>query len=234
MILFEKLFGINPDQIRPNCILMPFCSPKWLEPFEVTQKASGLLYTVWQTEHFSLIKTGIGATLAGDAALCLKETPCHRAAFLGTCGLIGTDPGRIGEWVLPSKVLAWDSFSTLINGSQTPAAALIFDLAPAEQFLASNKDIPLSRGIHGTFPSLVLEENYLDEFKKHAVLTVDLECSAVLAACRSVGISIFSLLVISDLLVHRPFWQVNAEEQKTTAASVAEALKRLSAHFQTQ
>ena len=47
-----------------------------------------MLYSAGSNNHFSLIHTGIGPALLGDAVLYLKEAPCKNLILFGSCGAV--------------------------------------------------------------------------------------------------------------------------------------------------
>ena len=73
---FKELFGLEPSQVRKTCVLMPFLLKEALREFKIGCLARGKLYGAGNSRDFTLIHSGLGPALTGDALLYLKDTGC--------------------------------------------------------------------------------------------------------------------------------------------------------------
>ena len=115
---FFSIFGIEEQQIKKNCVLAPFKSKNLLDHLSIGHLEKGRLYITGSNPAFTLITTGIGSALLGDAVLYLKDTPCENIILLGPCGLLKRTGGMdIGSLVIPSECYAFDSFIQMLSNS---------------------------------------------------------------------------------------------------------------------
>ena len=56
-----------------------------LEEFGINKFHKGKPYGSGLQEHFTLIYTGMGSTLLGDAVMYLKDSPCQNLILFGAC-----------------------------------------------------------------------------------------------------------------------------------------------------
>lgn len=59
MTIFKTLFGIDENDIKETCILMPILIKDTLKYFAIENFSRGSLYGTGDSKHFSLIHTGI-------------------------------------------------------------------------------------------------------------------------------------------------------------------------------
>lgn len=199
---FRALFGIEPEELGPNCVLLPFARRCLLDALGVGGLSRGKLYRASAGRELSVVVTGIGPALAGDAVLRLAAAGCRRAVLLGACGLVG--PGRIGEIVVPSRNLAREAFSDWLLEDPspwvmgTPASALSAALA---------EDLGARCTLNASVGSLLLSERRLGLLQAEGVESIEMECGAVLAAAAAAGIEAAAVLVVTDLVGRRPFYR---------------------------
>lgn len=74
---FQCLFGVKSEEVKDNCIVMPVLRKDLLKGFGVTQIFRGKLYCCAHTAHFTIVNTGVGAGVVGDAVLYLQEAGCQ-------------------------------------------------------------------------------------------------------------------------------------------------------------
>ncbi len=224
---FKTLFGLPSKDIRPICVLTPFLTRQVAKSFGVRPMTKGYLYRCAQHPRFSLIHTGQGPCLTGDAVLYLQKSPCRYILFFGSCGITpwawapGTSPPRL---VIPRSALAMEGFSPLLGPPpQNPDT-----FHPDKQLLQALRALPypehpsVAFGHLASFGSLKLEENYLSYFQKNAVLGVDMECSAVFAAAKACGKKAIALLFVTDVIGRRPFYyeRHHPENQRDIQAGI--------------
>ena len=84
---FETLFGVKESTIKSTCIITPFLRKGLLKDFGIKNFSKGKLYSTGNSELLTLICTGMGAALTGDAVLYLNNTSCKNIILFGSCGL---------------------------------------------------------------------------------------------------------------------------------------------------
>ena len=193
---FEDLFGIPSDQIKPLCILMPFLVKPIHQAFGITQFHKGKPYSSACHEDFTLIETRIGPLFTGDAILALKNSPCRKILFIGSCGTL--DPSRfpIGSIVLPKAVYALESFSEMVSKQASFTHNIPVPSSPLYEFLSQN----ILSVQCASIGSIQLENEFHQLFSRHRINVIDMECASVFSAARAIGRPAASLLYVTDII----------------------------------
>lgn len=209
MNAFQRLFGINPKEIKEDVIITPFLN---LEYFKISNKNridKGLLFEVLTQKYFSVIKAGIGSPFVGDSIVYLKDTPCKRVYFIGSCGAVSNFD--IADLVLVDKVLAWESFSEMLGHSPSH----FFMQAEnnlSKSFLELNKDLRKAKA--ATLGSLSLQKKVLPLLKRQKIDVVDMEVSSFISATKYFKLPGLALLYVTDILVSKPFFRDLSREER--------------------
>lgn len=218
MTEFEALFGLKNTSIKKNVALLPYITNDMKKYLLLKDFTRGILYSVAQQDDFSLIKTGIGASLLGDAVLYLKDTPCKNVILFGSCGLLEkTKDIDIGDIVSPSKSFAIESFTEMISFASAPYTAYYPDSELFEVF----KDNPkVNETVCASVGSLKLETQNKTFLLKMGSGVVDMETSGLFSASKHAGIKSAALLYISDIVGEKPFFgkQNNGDRKKILAS----------------
>ncbi len=210
----QMAFHCPPDAIHPDVIFMPIWQPEifslWVD--EITTITPNVLYElVYQGKPVSIVRSGVGAPLAGDATLALGCTACQRIWFAGSVGALRQDM-RIGDLLVPDFAFSGDGFCRYLQpGPLTqdcflekcaPDEALTGALARRAALLAKSGGITLHTG------PVFSSDTILAQFSRLGYISTELGCAgiemetaAVFKAARSVGIRAAALLSISDVPV---------------------------------
>ena len=204
---FEVLFGITTQEVRGTCLLMPFISKDALQRFGIRRFARGKLYGAGNSRNFTLIHSGLGPALTGDALLYLKDTGCKNVILFGSCGLLAQNNGLgIGSLVSPIKAYSLESFSRMLSDQDIASDVYYPDKKLLEDFISSangaTKQISCA-----TVSSLKLEEERKGAWLKQGIEAVDMECSAFFAAASHCGFSSIALFYVTDIIGVKPFYQ---------------------------
>lgn len=203
---FSALFGIDADEIKRTCVLMPFISKDALKVFGIRSFARGKLYGAGNSRDFTLIHSGLGPALTGDAVLYLKDTGCKNVILFGSCGLLteNNDLG-IGSLVSPSKAYSLESFSRMLANQDIVSDVYYPDKKFLEDFTSASgssiKQVPCA-----TISSLKLEEERKDAWLKQGIEAVDMECSAFFAAASHSGLKAMAVFYVTDIIGVKPFY----------------------------
>lgn len=217
MTKFESLFGIKESGINHTCVLMPLMPKGALNEFGIKDLSRGKLYSSGNAESFTLINTGIGAALTGDAALYLSGTNCKNLILFGSCGLVkSSDSLGIGSLVTPIECYAMESFTDMLLKYHT-FKTFYPDKVLLESFLDYNKAI--LKVNCATLGSIKLEEDYLGLFTEKTIQVVDMECSGFFSAARQVNMKAMALLYVSDIINEKPFYNKRAPEDEIKLVS---------------
>lgn len=205
-------FRCDPSQIHANVLMTPIWSHEVFLEVATLQEIVTPERVMTLHHHgrpFTLIRTGVGAPLAGDAMLALGCTPCRRVLFVGSVG--GLSGGmHIGDLMLPSESVSGDGFSSYLAAGQlkpdcflTPARPDLELLARLRQIaapLCGESDVALLDGRVFSTDSIVAQFHHLDEMADlHGCIGVEMETAAVFRAAGLVGIPAAALLQISDV-----------------------------------
>lgn len=234
---FKTLFGLKPSQIRKNCILAPFLSKNMLKDFGIADLCKGVLYGAGNASHLNLtlIRTGIGASLTGDAVLYLKETACENLILLGACGLVQEIRDlKIGSLVSPRQSFAYESFSSVLFSKFDRGTPSYPDRALLAEFLKNCEGENIQEVSCATFGSLKLEEKYKNYFVKNGIEALDMECSAFFHAAKAIRRKAFALLYATDVIGEKPLFSPASAEHKSSVLKTVKKAGSLLSSFLTE
>lgn len=220
MNTFHKLFGIKPKEIKEDVIITPFLNLEYFRTSKRNKISKGLLFEVLTEKYFSVVKTGVGSSFVGDSVVYLKDTPCKRLYFVGSCGAVSNC--KVGELVIADKAMAWESFSEILGHSPSHffinAHNQIF-----RNFLWLNSDI--KKVNLATLGSLSLQDKILYSLKKQEIDVVDMEASAFFSATKYFKLPSIALLYVTDIISSRPFFRdLNKKDRKIIKESRQRAI----------
>ena len=224
MTKFETLFGMKETDIKNTCLLLPLIKKDMLHGLGIEKLARGRLYTSGNNSFFTIIHTGVGSGLLGDAALYLKNTDCQNMIAFGSCGLVDeVDDLNIGSLVTPSLSYSLESFTEMLSGynkweSYKPDKKLF-------ESLINNK---VKNVTCASLGSLKLEEGYIDIFKEKGIDVVDMECAALFSAAGSVKKKALALFYVTDIINKEPFYRdMTTKDQGILSLSIKSAINIL-------
>lgn len=229
MSTFETLFGIKESRVKNTCVVMPLLKRDSLGQFGVRQFSKGRLYGSGNSDSFTLIHTGVGPSLLGDAVLYLAETRCKTIILFGSCGLVKQERDMtIGSLVIPESSYSLESFSDMLLKKKTNRRVYHPDKSLVRNFLMTNKKRMIKKTVCASIGSLKLEEDYIDIFEQKNIQIVDMECSALFAASKYIGKRAMALFYITDIVNKKPFYRnLNAEEGLRLSSSIKSATNSL-------
>lgn len=206
------MLGCEPHRIHPDVIL----TPVWhleaiLDGAELVETVTSkrVFNFTYSGRPFTVIRSGIGAPMAGDAALALACTACTRLVFTGSVG--GLVPGMtIGDLVLATEAVAGDGFSNyLVPGplaprafltAATPDPGLTALLGDRAERTAGAQGVSVTRGRIFSGDALVAQFHHLPGIvRDHRCLGIEMEAAAVFRAAALAGIRAAALLQLSDV-----------------------------------
>jgi len=225
---FEILFGLKESQIKSTCIIMPFLKKGILKDFGIKQLSKGRLYSTGNSASFTLIHTGISASLTGDAVLYLSNTSCKNIILFGSCGLVeSTKDIKLGCLITPLNCLSMESFTEMLSASNKDCNISYPDKNMLESFLNTNNQY-VKKTACASVGSLNLEGENVDLFRTKGIQVVDMECSAVFSASKHIGCKAISLLYVTDILAEKPFYmKLNKKEEEIINSSTKNAVRIL-------
>lgn len=210
MSIFKKLFGVEKESVKKNCIILPFVSSNILNGLGVKKLARGMLYGCAQAKDFSVIHSGMGTGLTGDAILYLKQTACINLFLFGACGSTGTF--AIGDVVSVFLAHEEESFSkTLFSPVHHQWPSFYPDRGLQD---AVEKTGIFKRANCLTVSSLKLEGERLGAFKGQSIDVVDMECSAFFSAARFNKQKALGFLFVTDIVNQKPFYETRSVSEK--------------------
>lgn len=238
---FEFAFGCSCGALYDRAIITPVLSPeKFTGGFEIRSAFRGRLYTgvnaVKNGAGFTVIKSGIGDRLLGDAVLLLAVSPVKELVFAGSCG--GFNGTRVGDMLLCENAFDGEGFSryygeefdaSKLFGSGKEISADTGYLSRLKEFIAGNSSRRCESGSIFTIGSFMAEESdFVKNIEDRGFSGVELELSAVYSASRAAGLKAAALTVVSDLPLARPLWDLTKEERTEYNNGVDEMIRLLS------
>ena len=229
MTQFEALFGVKNSEIKENCLLTPFLSKRVITELKARTLKSGKLYGTALAKNFSIIQTGLGAGLVGDAVLYLKDTPCKRAILFGSCGLVKAKGNLdIGSLVLPKSAISDEGFTEALISDNRRLRSFSPDAELSKKIYLYGRHLSLLEASCQTVSSLKLEENMRHDLIARSIDIVDMECSAFYAAASHVKIEASALFYVNDIITDRPFYtEKTADERSRLALAFKNSLEIL-------
>ena len=229
MTIFYDLFGTKPLSIKRVCILTPFINKDISRGFGVEKLSKGALYSVGNSDFFSLIHTRMGAPFVGDAVLHLADTPCKNMIFFGSAGATAQSNLKIGRNVIVKKAICRDSFTDMLL-MKKPSCAFYpsDDLVKAAEAFTSDRHINQATCL--SVGSLKLEEDYVNLIGDASVDVIDMETASFFAAAEFARKNALSLLYITDILGKQPYYRSLKKEnlpaiKKIVNASIQNAVE---------
>mgnify|MGYP001610812889 CR=1 FL=1 len=204
---FEVLFGIPWQEVKKTCILMPFVPKDVLRGLGIRRFVRGKLYGAGNGRNFTIIHTGMGPALNGDAVLYLAEAGCKNLILFGSCGLLAENNGLgIGSLVSPSKAYSLESFSRMLANQDIASDVYYPDKKLLEDW-TSAAGSSIKQITCATVSSLKLEEERRGGWLKQGIEAVDMECSAFFAAASHSGLKAIAVFYVTDIIGVKPFYQ---------------------------
>lgn len=228
MNAFKKIFGIEPEAVRENCIICPM--PGNLSLFageEESQVSKGMLFSAQDSGYATVFHSRYGS-MAADCVLLLKDTACRNVFLFGSCGSAGVID--LGVKVMPKKALVLESFSEMLKFKESIDASYpdkkLFDRFA--EFAAGKNIMQLNTATVG---SLFLEAGYIQWFAKHKISCVDMETSLLFSAALHIKRRAISLTYVSDVISKKPFFVELDQAERDKIDSSKKELARLLANF---
>ena len=161
-----------------------------------------------------MIRTGIGAPLAGDATIALGCTPCTHIVFVGSVGGLDATQ-KIGDLAIPDRSYSGDGFSMYLpKSTDGPHPQLLQSVTPDQRLRSllthSSQSVSRSNGVAVHTGSVFSIDTILAQFQHldwivdqlHCI-GIEMETSAVFRAAQLCGIKAAALLQFSDVIPAR-------------------------------
>jgi purine-nucleoside phosphorylase len=205
---------------------MPLLTKNILNALGVKNFSRGKLYGTGNSKSFTVIHTGVGPTLLGDAVLYLEDTPCRNIILFGSCGLVREVKDlNIGGLVAPFESYSLESFSDMLHGNKDGWKIFEPDAILLKKLLEIDK---IKKVKCVTIGSLKLEEDYIDIFKEKGIEVADMECSALFSAAEHIKRSAIALFYITDIINKKPFYlDLNPKDRSAVSSSIKSAINIL-------
>jgi len=217
---FEKLFGLNADSFRKNCIICP-SNDASLFINKSQNRKKGLLFSVDDTGFASVISSK-NNFLIGDCVLMLKETSCRNLFLFGSCASAGKL--KIGDSVAVDNAVCLESFSSMLDEAAN-SRSYFPDKGLFGRFYGFAKGKGLSASNCATVSSLYLEKGLTKYFADKRIDCADMESSIVYSAAGYAGLKALSVLYVTDIINKKQFFEPLSVIEKK---KLNEARKRLS------
>jgi nucleoside phosphorylase len=211
---FDFLFGCGQKDITENVVLTPFIPlNRFVSGNEQKISFNGRLYSGLilsaKTGVFTVIKCGLGASVAADCLAFLDDTRARNVIYAGSCA--GVNDACIGDVILCDEASDGTGYFNYA-GKRTDIDKILKDAVPFRaapgmvECLSKNPDI--KKGSVFTIGSLVAEtaEN-IEQIRDKGFKGIDMEIAAVYNAAETAGIAAAGLLFVSDIPSRRPFWE---------------------------
>ena len=206
------ILGCDPVRIHPDVVLTPVWHlERILDGAELAETVTPkrVFNFSYGSRPFTLVRSGIGAPMAGDAVLALGCTACTRLVFTGSVG--GLVSGMaIGDLVLAAEAVAGDGFSNYLAPGPlaagaflsvaTPDPGLTDHLGRLAERAAGPQGVSTTRGRVFSGDALVAQFHHLPGIvRDHGCIGIEMETAAVFRAAALTGIRAAALLQLSDV-----------------------------------
>ncbi|MBF0253154.1 MAG: hypothetical protein HQL29_04995 [Candidatus Omnitrophica bacterium] len=215
--LFSFCVGCEPEDIAVRIIITPvFPMNLFKENYEIKKSFKGRIYSGISIEHngksVTIIRCGIGASMAGDLVVLLKKAKPEKIVFLGSCGGFGNL--KIGDIVIAEKVFDGEGFSRYFNnengfegiladGKYINCEKQIFNETVQHLKNRSEKHNVINGKVY-TIGSFAVEKIYnMQTLEDKGFDCVEMELSAVYTAGYYVKVPVAGILAVSDIPLKR-------------------------------
>ncbi len=215
----RQTLGCDLERIRPLVVLAPVWSPLVLADRvdRCDSVCDGLVKVDDVTSgglSFSYIRSGVGASQAGDAALALGCTGCSHILFIGSMGGL-SEAEQVGDLAVPTHSITGDGFSGyLAPSSAGPAPPPSPEARPDADFQAlvtreareacAAAGVAIHAGPVFSIDTIVAQFHHLPwMIERFGCIGIEMETAAVFRAARLVGIRAAALLQFSDVIPAR-------------------------------
>lgn len=228
---FKALFGVEPETIHKNCLLLPYIPPQISKVLGLEGKPSkGIIYKTISTPRYSVIITGMGCVFAADAVLYLKQTACKNALLFGSCGTAAPEKYPIGSVVLATRAIGCETLSHMLapeNTAQYPVVSAAAKLN--RKILDTCPELPIVTAL--TVGSIMLEAGFMEKAPAGLFDIMEMELSAVYHAACLAEINATALAYVTDCPTSAPFYSFfannNRKQVNTVVQNAANQLKNI-------
>jgi len=223
--LLEK-YGIKPDDV---CRLFLRCepheiqeevviTPEWLADIwtdtadNMVTIYENIVYTLlYKGQKFTFIRSGMGASQAGEVVLALSSTPCRHIIFTGSFGGL-TDKLKIGDFLTVTESMGGDGYSSYLEKGKLSQKKFLKPTRPhagyneilkeyAAKEIAKEKGITLYEGRIFSTDTILGQFQHLDMITGElSCVGIEMETSAVFNAAALTGMPATALLIASDVI----------------------------------
>lgn len=203
----------EPNIIQSKVIIMPSWGPEIFTDVadditEIESGTPGVWHVRYCGQSISLIRSGMGAWMAGETVLALGCTPCEFIIFTGSMAGLSND-SQIGDLCVVDGSLCGDGYSRYLSLKIIPDDCFLERVAPDRAFtkhlrkqaklLCKNQPIALHHGTIMSIDSVLAEFFRLNYFVRELqCVGVEMETAAVFKSARLVEIKSAALLIVSD------------------------------------
>lgn len=227
----KRLFGVNAEDIKENVIITPFLNVEYFARSASSEKAKGFLFETLTQDQFSVVKTGVGASFVGDAIMYLRQTPCTRLYFIGSCASL--PPYDVGDIIVTGKALAGESFSDVLQKNTNACSFVVAENNLSDDFFEFYHTTKEGKyhtqqvqvASIATLGSLSLQSALFDSLEQQGIGGVDMEVSAFFSAANKVEAPCLAVLYVTDTIAKKLFFRnLTTEERKTIKVSRQQAI----------
>ena len=204
MNFFNKLFGLEKESIKANCIVCPANDASLFYSNDGKGVSRGLFYAVSNMPDYTVISTNYNL-LAGDCVLALKDSPCRNIFLFGSCGSTGAL--EVGAAVAVKKAFSLESFSEMLQQKEMLQYMCFEGSGTLLGKMAASTSVDPGLVNCATVSSLMLESAYMDFYRKEDIRCVDMESSMIYSAARVAGKEAASLLYVTDNVKSAGFYE---------------------------
>lgn len=220
---FKDYFSISPSAIKETCII---CQTYDLSLFsDKSQNAFFLKTASLKNATIIALKNNF---LAGDTVLYLKNSNCKKIILFGSCG--GCGDIESGDLVMIDKAYNYESFSKMLSIDKDPEN-YSFSSDLMHNFYSKNIYSDLIKTNSACISSLLLEKEYIDQFKKLNIHAVDMESSIIASASKKINVDTLCLFYIADHIEHNPLGKPMEDSVKKRISSARKKLSEMILRF---
>jgi purine-nucleoside phosphorylase len=207
-------FKCEPQDIQEGVIITPlWLADIWADIADnMITIFENLVYTLsYHDKKFTFIRSGMGASQAGDLVLALSCTPCHHIIFTGSFGGL-TDKLKIGDFLTITESMGGDGYSSYLVKGKLSQKKFLKSTRPHTEFnkilkeyaakeIAKEKGIALHEGRIFSTDTIIGQFQHLDMITgKLGCVGIEMETSAVFNAAALTGMPATALLLASDVI----------------------------------
>lgn len=210
-----QALGCQPSEVCPVAVVAPTWKPEMFSGHDVEIDTLHVGFVDTYRVHasnsdFTMIRSGVGAPVTGDATLALVAAGCQYILFVGAVGGLKSDQ-HVGDLLVPTCSVSGDGFSTYLNGNPSIDHSSFLQIVEPDPIClevvqtharsaAREGNIVCHTGAVYSIDTILAQFSHIQWMRQQFdAVGIEMETSSVFAVARKYGLPAAALLAFSDI-----------------------------------